>query len=372
MNTGDNDVIVGIDGSRLSVAQPTGTENYTAQIITHLARIAAPDTLRVYLRSANVPEFLRDLSGVEPVPIPFPRFWTHWRLSQEVLRRPPDVLFVPAHVVPLAHPRTVVTVHDLGYFHHPESHPSAQRRMLDLTTRWSVHAARHIIAISDSTRRDLTGAYGVASSKITVIPHGTDPPQSVNHSEIDDVRTRLGLTEPFVLTVGTIQPRKNLPRLVEAFNHVAESGLPHRLVIAGKPGWLADRVMAAVAAADRHHRTLFVGYASPSDLRALYAAADAFALPSLYEGFGMPALDALAAGVPTLLADRSSLPEIGGDAALYVNPMDTAEMGRGLQRLLMDTGLRTRLKHAGPAQARRYSWENAARSTLDVLRSVAS
>ena len=306
------------------------------------------------------------------MPIPFQRLWTHWRLSQEMIRRPPDVLFVPAHVVPLAHPRTVVTVHDLGFLHHPESHPRGQRRMLDLTTRWSVHAAHNIIAISESTRRDLSGAYGVPSSKVTVIPHGTEPCKEIHLRELEEARSRLGLPERFVLTVGTVQPRKNLPRLVEAMSQVVEAGLPHTLVIAGKAGWMADDVRAAISRADRHSRVVTLGYVSVTDLQVLYALAEVFALPSLYEGFGLPALDALAAGLPTVLSDRSALPEIGGAAAIYANPMDAAEIGRALVGVLTDADLRERLRRLGPIQAKRFTWEAAATSTLAVLRSAAS
>jgi alpha-1,3-rhamnosyl/mannosyltransferase len=154
-------------------------------------------------------------------------------------------------------------------------------------------------------------------------------------------------------------------------NSVAERGLPHTLVVAGKPGWLADDVLTAARAADQHARTTFLGYVSPEDLRGLYAATDGFALPSLYEGFGMPALDALAAGIPTMLSDRSALPEVGGPAAIYVNPLDMTQIGQGLIRLLTDVDLRARLRLQGPAQAARFSWDAAAAATLAVLRAAA-
>ncbi len=363
--------IIGIDGSRLSVADRTGTETYSAQIIEHIIPLADAVILRVFLRTKDVPPSLQGHPHVESVPIPFPRLWTHARLSWEMLRRPPGVLFVPAHVVPLVHPPTIVTVHDLGYVHHPESHSPSQRLILDLTTRWSVRVARHVIAISNATKRDLIGAYNVAPQDITVIPHGVDPafrPQ--NPDAVAAIKSRLRLPERFVLTVGTVHPRKNLVRLAAAMDAVAAAGLPHRLVIAGKSGWLASDVERGIAASDTSGRVTRLGYVSPSDLPGLVAAADAFVLPSLYEGFGLPVLEALASGIPTLVSDRSALPEVAGNAALQVDPMNSAAIGAALVRLLTDDLLRQRLRIAGPKRAAMYSWRTAAESTLAVLRRV--
>ncbi len=361
--------VIGIDASRLSVGQRTGTETYTCQLLTALAQLDIDDPIRLYLNADEPPDLEHPIG--DPVFMPFPRLWTHGRLSWEMLRRPPGVLFVPAHVVPAMHPRTVVTIHDLGYLHEGAAHPAGQRRMLDWTTRWSCHAAAHIIAISNATKRDLQTAYHVSDDRITVIPHGVDPsfhPRS--NAEIAAVKQRYQLPDHYLLAVGTIQPRKNYGRLAEAMRAVDQAGLPHRLVIAGKRGWLADQVVQAVDASGMRHRVQFIDYVPQADLPALYSGAVLFCFPSRYEGFGLPALEAMACGVPTIVSDRGSLPEVVGDAAIIVEPTNGDILGTAVVRLLRDGAERGRLVERGRERAAEFTWERTARQTLDVLRAV--
>ncbi len=361
--------IIGIDASRLAVGERTGTETYTAQLLHHLPPHLTSETVRLYLNSRELPTEAG--APYEAIRMPFPRFWTHGRLSWEITRRPPDILFVPAHVVPLVHPRSVVTIHDLGYLHEPESHPPASRRHLHLSTRWSVHAARRVIAISTATHRDLVRAYGVPEGKIRVVHHGVGPEfRPASREAVAEMKARLGLPARYVLAVGTIQPRKNLGCLAGAMRSVRECDLPHHLVVAGKRGWLAEVVEREVEASGMAGLVHWAGYVSPADLPALYTGADAFCFPSLYEGFGLPALEAMACGVPTLISDRGALPEVAGTAAIVVDAADEQAIGAALVRLLTDADLRRRLVTQGSARAALFTWDRTAAQTLDILREV--
>jgi glycosyltransferase involved in cell wall biosynthesis len=365
----DRRAVIGIDASRLSVGQRTGTETYTYQLLSALARLNIDDPIRLYLNAVESAD-LASMSG-EPVCMPFPRFWTHGRLSWEVLRRPPEVLFVPAHVVPAVHPRTVVTIHDLGYLHEAAAHTPSQRRMLDWTTRWSCHAATRIIAISETTKQDLQTAYHIAADRISVIPHGVDPafhPRA--NAEIAAIKQRYHLPDDYILAVGTIQPRKNLGRLAAAMKSVERAGLPHRLVIAGKRGWFAEQVDQEIDASGMRNRVQFINYVAQHDLPALYSGAALFCFPSLYEGFGLPALEAMATGVPAVVSNRGSLPEVVGDAAITVDPLDVDALGEVLATLLRDAPRRAELADQGRRRAQGFSWERTARETLAVLRAV--
>jgi glycosyltransferase involved in cell wall biosynthesis len=357
---------IGIDASRLTVGERTGTETYTAQLLRAIAADPPPERIRLYLNSREIPP---EAAPFEAARIPFPRLWTHARLSWEMLRDPPDLLFVPAHVVPIRHPRTVVTIHDLGYLHEPDAHPPADRRLLDWTTRWSVHAAHRVIAISETTRQDLIRFYGVSEDRIRVVRHGVGPEfRPLPTEAVVATRRRLGLPEHYVLAVGTVQPRKNLAVLAAAMRVVAGTGLPHRLVIAGKRGWLAERVEAEIAGGGMAERVVWAGYVAPDDLPAVYNGAEAFAFPSRYEGFGMPVVEAMACGIPSVVADRAALPEVAGNAALMIDPDDADGLGLALVRLLTDGPLRQRLTRAGISRAASFAWQRTAQETLAVLR----
>lgn len=387
-------MLIGIDASRALRPQRTGTEHYSLQVIRYLLSIAPHHRFRLYCHQPPPGDlFWADDQQAAPAAdraepelrvIPFPRLWTHVRLSAEVMRRPPDVFFVPAHTLPLVHPRaSVVTVHDLGYRYFPEAHRRADRWYLDLTTRFSAATAAHVLADSQATRQDLVRWYGLDPGRITVVYLGRDERLKpvFDPGARAAVLQRLGIGDgrpdpPFVLYVGTLQPRKNLERLIEAFARIlpaVEAAWPGlQLVLAGRVGWLADGILRRVDALGLQSRVRFPGFVADADLPALLSAALVFAFPSLHEGFGFPVLEAQACGVPVLTSSTSSLPEVAGDGALLVDPLDVDAIAAGLQRLLLDAELRTSLAAAGQENLKRFSWQRCAQETLAVLEAVGS
>ena len=366
---------IGIDASRIAAARRTGTERYTYEVIAALARVDRRSTYTLYTN--GMPPALPPLGpNVALRSIPMPRLWTHARLGLELIVRPPDVLFVPAHVVPLAHPpASVVTIHDLGYLAFPQAHTPRRRLELELTTRWSLRAARLTIAISQATKDDLVRRYGADPARVRVVHHGLgDAFRPVeNPLVIAAARERHGIAPRYLLYVGTLQPRKNLERLIDAFALVADrpelTGI--QLVIVGGRGWLSEGIERRIAQHGLTKRVRLSGYLPDEDLPALLSGALAFVFPSLYEGFGMPVLEAMACGAPVLTSNTSSLPEVAGDAALLVNPTDPEEIAAGIARMASDGGLRAKLYARGLARAATFTWDRCARETLAVLRECA-
>ncbi|MEA3338108.1 MAG: glycosyltransferase family 1 protein [Chloroflexota bacterium] len=372
-------MLIGIDASRALRARRTGTENYSLQLIRHLLALESDHRFRLYCDQQPSPDLFgiagntRLSNNAELCVIPFARLWTHLRLSAEVMRNPPDVLFVPSHVLPLIHPRpSVVTVHDLGYHYFPEAHRARDRWYLDLGTRFNARSADRVIADSRATRADLLGLFDLDAEKVPVVYLGRDQnlKPETNSERLQDVKGRLGLRDPYVLTVGTLQPRKNLARLVDAFSRVQARVDAAQLVLAGRVGWLSDPIFEQVKRFGLEDHVLFPGYVEDSDLAALLSGAAAFAFPSLYEGFGFPVLEAQACGTPVLASNTSSLPEVAGDGALFVDPLDVEAIADGLYRLLSDQALRNRLRAEGFANIQRFSWQRCARETLAVLEKV--
>jgi glycosyltransferase involved in cell wall biosynthesis len=360
-------VIIGIDASRAVAAQATGTEFYSRHLIRALIDLAPDRRFRLYF---NRPPPADAFGGenVERRVIPLPRLWTHVRLALEVARHPPDILFVPAHVLPILHPRhSVVTVHDLGYLHFPDAHPLAQRLYLDLSTRWNARAATRIIADSQATRQDLIQHYRTPPDKITVAYPGIDPSlrRVEDAAQVQSVKARYGIEGDYLLYLGTLQPRKNLARLIEtAIRSRAKST---KLVIAGKKGWLYHNLFAQVARLGLTDRVRFIGYVPDADKAALLSGATAFAYPSLHEGFGFPVLEAMVCGTPVICSNTSSLPEVAGDAALLVDPLDVDALAAAIDRVTTDAGLRGALVGRGHVQAARFTWTACARTVLGVL-----
>ena len=365
-------MLIGIDASRSVAKKRTGTENYSLNLICHLLALPGDHRYRLYFN--RPPTYESRITNHELRIMPFPRLWTHLRLSWEMALRPPDLLFVPAHVLPIVHPRrSVVTIHDLGYLYYPQAHRLLDRVYLDLSTRYNARAATHLIADSAATRCDLIERYGIEPDKITVVYPGYDETtfQPVRDEEaIEAVKARYDIAGDYILFVGTLQPRKNLIRLIKAFSLLQYPMSNIQLLISGKKGWLYEDIFQRVKELGLEEKVVFTGYIPEGDLPALLSGARLFVFPSLYEGFGLPVLEALACGAPVVCSNVSSLPEVAGDAALLVDPLDVEELVAALERVLDDEELRAELIERGFEQVRRFSWERCARETLDVLESV--
>ncbi len=370
-------MLIGIDASRTVTTRPTGTEIYSRHLIRALlAREGQrPHSVRhrfhLYFRCAPP---AGTLPGSEPYiemrAIPFPRLWTHLRLSWEMARCPPDVLFVPAHVLPLVHPRaSLVTVHDLGYLYFPGAHPWRQRLYLGLSTRWNAHTAAHILADSEATKSDLITHYRAAPDKITVAYPGRDETLAPvrDPAKIEAAKARCGISGDYFLYVGTLQPRKNLARVISAFAALKLSQSETVLVLAGKRGWLYNDLFAQVRRRGLEGRVLFPGYISDEDKAALMSGALAFVFPSLYEGFGLPVIEAQSCGCPVIASTTSSLPEVAGDAALLADPHDVAAIAAAMRRVAADPALREHLVERGFANARRFSWTACAQTVMGAV-----
>lgn len=371
--------VVGIDASRAISCAPTGTEAYSTRLIrATIAEFDPAHTLRLYLRDPASELFTGEgASGprVERRIIPFPRLWTHVRLSWEMLRHPPDLLFVPAHVLPLCRPRrTLVTVHDLGFRAFPQAHPPRQRRYLAWSTRWNARVATHILADSRATRDAIVEAYRVPAAKITIAYPGydTDLAPVRDPAILRRVASRYGIHGDYILFVGRIQPRKNLSRLIAAFAQIAGAHPTLTLVLAGPHGWLVTPIADRVRELGLEGRVVFPGYIAADDKAALISGAQLFAFPSLYEGFGFPALEAQACGTPLLTSTTSSLPEVAGEGGWLVNPEDVNAIAAGMQRLLTDQALCAHLIARGFANLRRFSWAQTARQVCTVMEKLLS
>lgn len=376
-------MLFGIDASRALRAQRTGTERYALEIIEHLLALpqASQHRWRLYVDHQPIGDEAWSTGDLPPhaalCVLPTRRMWTHRALATEMRQHPPDVLFVPSHVLPFMLPLrqlppAVVTVHDLGYHYFPAAHEWRQRLYVNIGTRWSVAAATRVIAISHATAADLQNILGVQPAKVRVVHEAANALPMPTVAEIAALGEYYQLARPYALYVGTLQPRKNLLRLIAAYEKLCQEGhAGFDLVLAGNAGWLSSDIVAQAKQSRYASHIYLTGYVADADLPALMAGARFFAFPSLYEGFGLPILEAQQLGVPTMTSKGSSLPEVAGDAALYVDPTDVEAIAQAMLRLSQDETLRQELIAAGHRNVQRFSWEKAATETLAVLEEAA-
>jgi len=367
---------IGID-ARAALGEPTGVGRYVRNLVRHLSRVGGEERFVLYVDRPGDPVLMERPENVSERLLRLPAgqnyfTWLQLRLPPSLWRRPVDLFHYPFYTLPLWHPcPSVVTIHDVTFERFP--HWFSRRSRL-ATRRFARHAARHaeaILTVSEASRRDIVDCYGIDRSRVHVVYPGVeegwdapgDPPGAA-------VAGELGVDGPYVLHVGSIHTRRNLPLLLRAVARARRGGAELRLLLAGRVEYPYPDVGAWIRAAGMEDACVHVGYVPEGKLRALFRGASVVALPSLYEGFGFPAIEAMALGTPVVAANASCFPEVLGDAAQLVDPQDEEGWAEALRRAAAPGEEREEWRRRGRARAARFSWDRAARQTLSVYRQV--
>lgn len=374
---------IGIEATSAVASQKAGVGYYTYYLIRSMAQLyPTSHAYTLYLRHpiSDVSR-LFDINTstaacLFPKVLKFLYGWAQMRLPFELWRHRQDVYFFPASVLPLGYvpDKSVMTIHDVAFLFFPECFSPSLRRWLMLATEQGIQKACKIIAVSEATRQDLLAYYGIDPRKVVAIHHGVHEMfHPLDSHDIAPLQQKYRLTRPYILCVGTLQRRKNIPRLIQAFYLLKQKyHLPHKLVLIGQKyaDLPEDEIFATIERLFLDEEVIWTGYVPAQDLPALINGAEAFVLPSLYEGFGMPLLEAMACGVPVACSNTSSLPEVIGECGVLFDPYCVESIVDTLYHLLGDHTLRSELRAKGLVRAASFSWSTCARKTLNILESV--
>lgn len=361
---------IGIDGNEANVAAQVGVSVYTSELLHHFARLAnEKEQCIVYLRKPpldSMPE-ANEYFTYKVVNGPF--LWSQVFLPLYLyLHRDIDIFFAPAHYAPRFCPTpVVVTLHDLSYFYFPNEFLKKDLYQLKNWTAYSVKKAKRLIAVSKTTKKDIMKLYGVPDTQIDIVYNGFE--KKIDRDEPVTVLDKYNLhAGKYILYVGTIQPRKNIKTLIQAYDLFLKKYPGYKLVLTGKKGWLFEETLEAAQEHLKTKEIIITGYETDENVIELYKNAFCYCLPSLYEGFGIPILEAMSNGCPVITSHASSLPEIGGDACLYFEPRDAKDLTEKLELLHNNDALRQDLIQKGKERVSQFSWKKCAMETLDVLR----
>ncbi|NQU83976.1 MAG: glycosyltransferase family 4 protein [Parcubacteria group bacterium] len=374
-------MIIGIDASRANRMQKTGVEWYSYHLIEELKKIIPRDITRVILYSDEaLGGGLETLpygwsSEIIKSPVKSPKtkkawLWTQLRLSWEMLRKKPDVLFVPSHAMPLIHPKkTITTIHDIGFLRYPDAYNKYACLYHRFSTWFAARFAFRIIVPSEFTRKELMRVYKIPHWKITVTHLGYNQ-VAYNTNKVENesaVLFKYKIEKPYFLFVGRIEEKKNISGLIQAFNlFIKNTGSGHSLVLVGVEGFGFSKIKEEILDLGLHNRVNILGYVRGEDIPVLYKEASALILPSFYEGFGIPILEAMACGTPVIGSKAASIPEVAGDAAVLVCPKKPEELAQAMNVVLNDLTRRILIER-GLQRVKNFSWERTARETWEVL-----
>ena len=362
-------MIIGIDGNEANVETRVGISEYGFELLQQFEKFKVKDLeFIIYLKDKPRTEMPTKRKGWAYRVICPKKFWTQFALPLDLfLHNPkPDIFFTPTHYAPRFSPiSTTVSIMDLSYIHFPDLFRKSDLYQLKNWTSYSVKNASKVFTISEASKNDIIKEYGVSSEKVVV----TYPGIKLKTQMSKTLNDKYGVQGEYVLFVGTLQPRKNIVRLIEAFSKLENKKI--NLVIVGKKGWMYKEILDAPRKFNVQDRVKFLDFVSDEDLAQIYKNALCFVLCSLYEGFGLPVLEAMKYGCPVVTSNVSSLPEAGGDAAIYVNPLDVDDIAKNLELIINPSAdgekLRKELIKKGYEQVKKFSWEKTARETLSVL-----
>ena len=359
MKIGINAALLGTGGGY----RQTGISRYIGELVDGLHDVMAPTDSLTLLGQRP-----KRISESPPLRI----LWEQTGLPATIAMRRLDVFHGSISVVPLAsRVPSVVTVHDLAFLRYPDQTPAKRRAWLVVATRLSARKVGRVITISQRTADDLKTWLKLPDEKVQVIPLAPSPRiRPVTGTSLDVFRMKAGIDRPYILTVGTLEPRKNLPTLLRAFAKI-KNDIPHRLVLVGPEGWLTGELRQTIAELHLGDRLRMTGFVSDEELGGWYSAADLFAFPSHYEGFGLPSLEAMRCGAPVLASDSSCFPEVVGDAGVLIPPTDVDRWAETMKTLVCDPAGLADLRARGHARADQYSWTRTAAETYRVYQDVA-
>lgn len=404
-------MIIGIDGNEANVALKVGIGEYSFEILKNFKEITSSPTslklrgasniqFQIYLKEPPRPEMPKESANWKYIIVKPRKLWTQVGLPLYLFTHfpRPDVFFSPSHYGPRVSPvKTAIAVMDLAFLRFPELFAKKDLYQLVNWTKYSAHNASKIFTISEASKHDILKAYGKRAADVVVTYPGIKPEVSSKNLEVsmEELQKKYGISKNYILFVGTLQPRKNIARLIEAFSLIlrgpvashpaptaskndfsagARAGAPScitpsdlQLVVVGKKGWLYEEILAAPEKYGVSESVRFLDFVPTEDLPSLYKHALCYVLPSLYEGFGLPVLEAMKYGCPVITSNVSSLPEAGGDAALYVDPENVENIAEKIEKVVSDEKLRESMKKKGFAHIKKFSWEKAAKETLEVL-----
>lgn len=357
-------MVIGIDGNEANVQRRVGISEYSYQLLRYFQSYGSNINCKIFLKKSPLDSLPLQTDHFKYEVVKPSRLWTQVGLPLRLFRkRDIDLFFTTTHYGPRMSPvPTVVSVMDLSYIHFPELFKKKDLYKLTNWTKYSTKKARKIITISNSSRNDIIKYYKIPEEKIEVVYPGIK--QIESHS-MNKMPSKYEIQGDFILYIGTLQPRKNLVRLIEAMSKIKDKKIS--LVVIGKKGWQYEEILAAPEKFAVKDRIKFLDFVPDEDLPAFYQNAICYVLPSLYEGFGLPILEAMQYGCPVITSNVSSLPEAGGEAAMYFDPTSVDDIAHKIDKVVGDKGLREEMKKKGFVHIKKFSWKKSAEEVLSIL-----